>query len=64
MRKINEAKRMVIEARDSECKARSKAARGIRKDIYDMGKELDRDQDEAGISCVFQVQGRGAHLQA
>ena len=36
------------EARERECNTRPKAVGGISKDINNLGKELERDQDESG----------------
>ena len=41
---------MVREARERECNARSKAAGGLSEEITYLGKELERDQDEAGTA--------------
>ena len=41
---------MVREERDRERNIRAKAIRGISEDISDMGKVLDRDQDEMGMT--------------
>ena len=48
MRNIDDSKRRVREARDSECNTRSKAVRGTNKDIEDLSKDLERYQDESG----------------
>ena len=50
LRKIYEAKRMVREARDSECNTGSKAARGIIRYISNLCKDMERDQEEAWIA--------------
>ena len=39
---------MVRNSREIECNTRYKAIGGIRKEVIDMGKDLERDQDEAG----------------
>ena len=36
------------EARERECNTRAKSAGRLSKDITNMGKELERDQDKAG----------------
>ena len=50
VRNIDKDKRMVREERDRERNIRAKAIRGISEDISDMGKVLDRDQDEMGMT--------------
>ena len=42
LRKIGKSERMVREVRDNDCNARSKASKGISKDIVNMWKELER----------------------
>ena len=50
VRKIDEAKRMVIEAMERERNVRAKAAGGLSEDITDLEKELERNRDEAGTT--------------
>ena len=48
VRKIDKGKGMVRYARERGCNARFKAASGIIKEITDLGRELEREEDEAG----------------
>ena len=50
VRNIDKDKRMVREERERERNIRAKAIRGISEDISYMGKVLDRDQDEVGMT--------------
>ena len=53
MRENIEDKRMVREARDSECNARSKAKKRRSGDISNMGKGMDRNQEESGTAGAY-----------
>ena len=46
---IDETDGIVREARERECNIRAKATGGLSEEITDLGKGLDRDQDESGI---------------
>ena len=50
VRKMKKYKGMVREARERECNGSSKDVIWISKKIADLGKNMEREQDEAGMS--------------
>ena len=58
VRNIDEDEGLVRESRERECNTRSKAVRGISKEITNLGKDLDMDQDESGTSGTVFVSAK------
>ena len=52
IRQVDKAEGMEREARERCCKYRSKAFRAISEEMTDLGKELERDKDEARMAMA------------